>query len=52
VILEEKVCSNIKRFKKCKDCPEYSKCVMEADLRRKRNRCKYAIKSTEKGGAE
>ena len=33
----------MKRYKSCKECHQYSKCVKEADLRRKRNRCKFAI---------
>ena len=42
----------MKQYKSCKDCPQYKKCVMVADLRRKRSWCKYAIHPKQiKGGA-
>lgn len=41
----------MKRYKSCKECPKYNKCVMTADLRRKRIGCKYAVHPKQaKGG--
>lgn len=44
------------KYRSCKDCPEYQKCVKSADLRIKRAHCEHALKPkdhpTEKDGGQ
>ena len=42
----------MKKYKTCKECPQYNECVQKADLRRKRLGCIYAIHPRQKKGGE
>ncbi len=38
----------MKKYNKCTECPRYNRCVMRADLRRKRRRCIHALQPNRK----